>query len=145
MSFFPDYNQKVSRHISPLDWGGLEYIYVKNDILYDPNHNKCKKVSEVNPIRNLKVNLTYPVNVLVEEFKKNIKDFQEMLQIETENTQTHNHLEYLVSCLKKLNLKDNEIIERLLDNDLKNLNYDDGKRKAGNEKIRRVIKDLEKV
>lgn len=170
LNFFSNYNEKVNRFISPINWNGLDYFDVgvdqkdpknrdnngnikenlENDTLYDPNGYVCMKISEFNPVIKIEIDLTFPVEVLVNEFRNNIISFQEMLQIKTQITQTHNHLEYLIICLKKLNLDNKTIIKRLLnqsndDTNPLNKKYTSSIRNAEIETIRRMIKKHETV
>lgn len=145
LCYFSDYNEKVSRFISPINWQGLENFEGRNGKLYDPHGDYVKDLKNFNPKISLEIDLTAPTSVLVQQLKRDIEYFKSMLEIKTSSTRTHDHLEYLTHCLLKVGLKESEIIDRLLSEADKSKTYDDGSRLAAIEAIRRRIKKHKKV
>lgn len=142
---FSDYDNKVSLNVSPLDWNGLEHFTVKNGKLYDPNNCYVRKVKDINSKIKLEVDLTKPVTVLIKQFEKDVKQFQKMLKIKTENTRTHDHLEYLTNCLIRAGLKESEIKKRLASKSKRSKDEEEKFNPAETENIRRRIKKHKKV
>lgn len=142
---FSDYDEKVSRFISPINWHGLENSESRNGKLYDPNGYYVQDLKDFNSKIQAEIDLSAPVTVLVQQFKKDIEHFKAMLEIKSSNTKSHDHLEYLTLCLKRSGLSVSDTIDRLIPADLKTKPYDDEHRKAAIQEIRRRINKHEKV
>lgn len=141
---FSSYIPDVDRFQSGINWNGFEYFSSKDGYLIDPNGYRGEKIDKVSPFINAEIDLRIPLHVLRKEFEDRIREFKSILDLQKQNTKKHDHIDYLILCLKKLKLDNKEIINRLLPIKYQSLKYDNQHKKDEIQKIRNRLNKLGK-